>query len=254
MWRILSSICLFFSGCFYFCSCSSAPTQDEERAMYHLQMGSAALVQGKNPVALTELGMAEELDPDNPVIQNNLGLAYLARKKIDLAEVHIRKAISINKNYSDARNNLGRVLIESGRHQDAIEQFKIVIQDLKYEFPERPYVNMGIAYFNLANYNVAQTYFIKAIEYQRENCFAQAYLGRTFYELKDYKRATEQLDKAVTFCRKNQYDEPLYYSALAYYQLGQKQKTEARLDEVIKMYPNGLYSDKARNMLDIIRR
>lgn len=240
--------------CLLLISCATAENRDIEKATYHLQIGSAALMQGNNPTAISELAIAAELDPDNALIHNNLGLAYFLREKYDLAETSIRKALDLKSDYSDARNNLGRLLLEKGNTKEAIKEFNLVIQDLKYQFPERPLINIGITYFRMEDYATAKKYLLQAIEYQRENCLAQSYLGRVFHEQKQYKQATGQLDKAVAFCKKSQFDEPLYYSALSYFQMGEKQKSEARLEEIIRMYPQGKYVDKARSTLELMKR
>lgn len=239
---------------FILIACASPQRLNQDKAIYHMQMGTAALMQGNNPVAIAELSMAQDLDPESAIVQNNLGLAYLMRERLALAEVHIRKAIDLRPDYTDAKNNLGRVLIERGQFKEAITELQLVTQDLKYQFPEKPLVNIGMAYFKMGDFKNAELNFIAAIGYQKENCLAQSYLGRCFYETKNYTKASNQLDKAVSFCQKGQFDEPLYYAALSFYQLGQKDKSEARLEEIIKMYPDGTYVEKARSTLELIKR
>ena len=56
----------------------------------------------------------------------------------------------------------------------------------------------------------------------------------------------DALDRAVSFCQKNLYDEPHYYSALTYFQLGQTAKAESRFEELLKLYPRGQYRDDQR--------
>lgn len=235
-------------------ACVSFPSEDRELAKMHLQVGTSHLQSGNYPQALSELLTAETLDDNDPVIQNNLGLAYFLRERLDLAELHIRNALNIKKDYSDARNNLSRILIERGQYPEAIIEAQIVIQDLTFPNPEKPLVNLGTAYFKLGNYDEARKKFLKAIEFRRDHCLANSYYGRSLFELKDYKRASEALDRAVGFCQRSQFDEPHYYSALAYFELGQREKSEARFEEMIKLYPQGKFIDKAKNMLETIRR
>lgn len=220
----------------------------------HLQLGTSQLNEGNYPQALSELLLAESLDKDNPITQNNLGLTYFLRERTDLAEVHLRKALKLKPDYSDARNNLSRILIERGKYPEAIREAEIVRDDLTYPNPEKPLLNIGIAQFKMGAYSKARVTFQKTIEFQRDNCMAHSYYGRTLFELQDFKRAAESLDQASGFCQRIQFDEPTYYSALTYYELGQKQKAEARLESLLKLYPQGKYADKAKSMLDTIRR
>lgn len=236
------------------CSCASLHSDDQQAAMLHAKIGSTHLMNGNYPEALTELLMAEKLDPKNPSIQNNLGLAYFVRDRFDLAEIHIRKALELDPKFSDARNNLARILIERAKYTEAIKELQTVISDLTYINPEKPLVNLGIAYFNMGQFEKARAQFAKALDYKRDDCQAQSYFGRTLFEAKDYSRAREALDRAVGFCMRSQFDEPHYYSALSLYQLGQKDKAIVRFEEIIKLYPQGTYVDKAKTMLETIKR
>jgi type IV pilus assembly protein PilF len=245
---------LLFSLVLGVVGCASISSEEEETAKLHLKIGTSHLNNDNYPQALTELLTAQELDPNNAVIQNNLGLTYFFRERLDLAEIHIRKAIKLEPKYSDARNNLSRVLIERGRYTEAIQEARTVMEDLTYQSPEKPLINLGMAQFKLGQYELARKSLQKALDFQRDNCLAHSYFGRTYFEVKDFTRASEALDRAAGFCQRLQFDEPQYYSALSYYQLGQKQKAEERLESLLKLYPNGRYSDKAKTMLETIRR
>ena len=245
---------LLFLICLSILSCSTFRKEDRETALLHLGSGTALLNDGNFPQALSELMAAESLDPDNPTIQNNLGLTYFFRERTDLAETHVRKALKINPNYTDARNNLSRILIERGKYHEAILEARAAINDLTYTNPEKPLINLGVAQFKLAQFENSKKTFQKAVEIQRDNCLAQSYYGRSLFELRDFRRAAEALDRAVGFCQRSQFDEPHYYSALSYFELGLNDKAEARFEELLKLYPQGKYVDKTKTMLDTIKR
>lgn len=249
-----AKVILFSFLIFAISGCGSFATQDKEAAEMHLRIGTSQLQDGAYPQALSSLLKAEELDADNPVIQNNLSLAYFVRERYEQAEKHVLKALSLKSDYSDARNNYGRILIERNRPQDAVNELKKVIADLTYQFPEKPLINVGIAYFKMKQYDSARAYFQKALDIQRDNCLAHSYYGRCWYELKKYDRATESLDRAVGFCQRGQFDEPHYFSAMAYYDSGNLVQAESRFEEIVKLYPRGKYTDKARAILKTIRK
>src|ERR1039457_2207912 len=108
--------------------CSSDTTK--EQAQLNLQIGTSHLSAGRYPQALAALLHAQSLDPQNPVILNNLGLAYYVRKEYAPALKYISAALDINPKYSDARNNRGRIYIELGRYGEAITDLSIVTKDL----------------------------------------------------------------------------------------------------------------------------
>jgi Tfp pilus assembly protein PilF len=229
-------------------------SENKEAAELHLKIGQGHLSSGNYPQALAEMISAEKLDPSNPIIQNSLGLSYATRDRLDLAEVHLRRAVELKSNYSEARNNLGRILTERGKYAEAATELQKVLADLTYASPDRAYTNLGIVKFKTSEFELAKKYLQKSLDLQRENCLAQSYYGRCFYELQDYRRSAETLDKAVGYCQRVQYDEPHYYSALSYYQLGQSQKAEARMEELIKLYPDGKYVEKAKTALETMRK
>ncbi len=217
-------------------------------------MGTAFLQNSQLPQALQSLQQAEKLDPENYLVQNSLGLVYFFRGRFDLAERHFRRAIKIKSNFSDAKNNLGRLLIEKGEYREALVALKEVTEDLTYLTPEKPLINMGIAQFRLKQYPKAKESLLRALAVQRDNCEANTYFGRTLLEQGDNQRAVEALEQAIGFCQLSQFDEPHYYSGLAYFELGESAKAKKRLEEVIQLYPNGKFVERAKILLDSIKR
>jgi type IV pilus assembly protein PilF len=244
----IAPILLNLFGCAFFSS------RDKDTSDLYLKIGIGHLESGRYPQALSAFLAAEKVDPNNPLVQNNLGLAYFVRDKFDLAENHIRRAISIKSDFSDAKNNLGRVLIEKNQIAEAVTVLQEVMNDLTYVNPEKPLFNLGLAYFKLKRHREAREHFRKSLEIQKDNCLASNYYGRSLFELKEYFHAAEALDRAIGYCNASQFDEPQYFSGLAYYEIGEVDKSLARLDELLKLYPNGKYRAQAKAMLKNLKR
>lgn len=234
--------------------CASIGSEDQKKANLYLQMGASELETGNYPSALRDLLKSEQLDPSNPATQNNLGLVYFFRDRYDLSEKHLRKALALDAKYTEARNNLSRILIEIGNFPEAEKELQLVLNDLTYQTPEKAYINLGLVKFNQKDFVAARNAFAKVLETTPDDCVSNTYFGRTFFETTDYARAAETLDRAIGFCRKNLFDEPHYYSALAYYRMSEKSKSIIRFEEVIKYYPTGKYREKAKGMLSLIRK
>lgn len=243
---------LFIIVIFNLLGCASS--QNKEKSLLYLQMGVSQLENEDYPNALRSLLESEKLDPSNAITQNNLGLAYFLRERHAMAEKHFRKAVSLDPKYSDARNNLARILIEQGKYVGAEKELKLVLDDLTYTGFAKAYINYGLLMFNQKKFDAALGYFDKSIQSEKDNCLANTYYGRSLFEMKDYERAAVALDRGISFCQKQLYDEPHYFSAVTYYRLKQKEKSIARFQEILKLYPNGKYRDKSRDMLDLIRK
>lgn len=231
-----------------------ATTKNAEKAQLHQRIGLAHYEQGNYPLALREFLMAERLNPEDPAVHNNIGLTYFMRERYDLSEKHVRKALRLNPKFTDARNNLARILIEVKKYDEAEKELEIVVNDLTYTGLDRAFLNMGLLYFNQQKFPKARDAFLKAVQEQRDNCTSNNYLGRSYFEMKQYLKASEVFDSAIGFCQKTSYDEPHYYSALTHYRLGNTDKAIARFEEIIRLYPQGQYRDKSRAMLEILKK
>lgn len=236
-----------------FVGCATTGPSDQEKAELHLSIGTSHLNKGNYPSALSELLTAESLDDDNPVIQNNLGLAYFVRGKFTLAEKHLRRAIEIEPKYTEARNNLGRVLIDQGLYDLAIRELKVAVEDLTYATPDKSHSNLGLAYFYRGDYALALEQLKKSLGYNKSNCTAYHFYGRTLFELNQLETASRAFDQAVKICENRKFDEPLYYSALSYYRLGQREQAVARFEEMLSRYPDSTNSEKARDLLKLMK-
>jgi type IV pilus assembly protein PilF len=234
--------------------CASSGSKDKQKSELYLRMGVSYIEQGNFPFALRELLKAEELDPSSPIVQNNLGQVYFLRDRFELAEKSFLKAIQLQPDYSEARNNLARTYIEEGKYAAAEKELKIVFNDLTYAGGTKAYINWGLSRFLQKDYVGAQSAFAKVLESQSDDCVANTYYGRSLFEQKEYARAAEALDRAVGFCQKNLIDEPHYYSALAYYRLGEKSKAVARFEEIVRLYPQGKFREKSKALLYMIRK
>lgn len=233
-------------------SCATSSSDKKSMADVRLRVGTAHLQQGNYPQALTELLTAAELDPGNPIIHNNLALAYYVREKYPEAEQHLKAALEIEPKYSDARNNLGRVYIGMKQYDQAIQELTIVVNDLTYPSPEKAQSNLALAYYKKGDYLKARDVSLAALKSDKSFCPAQSVYGLSLFFLEDYRKAVAAFERTANQCDREK-EESHYYSGLSYYKLGSKEKATARLQEVITLFPEGEYADKAKNMLTIIK-
>lgn len=235
-------------------SLSCATSHNKEEGLLHLEMGSAFLQTGRYPEALRELLLAEKADPQNPIVQNNLGLVYFIREKNEVAYKHLKRAVELKSDYTEARNNLARVLIELNQYDKAISELKTVLKDLTYSDTSKAFTNLGLAHFRRGQYQEAKRSLSQALKTNRENCLAYTLFGRSQMELGETQAAATSLDSAVVLCQPVEFDEPHYFAGLAYNKLGQREKAIARLEEVVRLYPAGKYNRKAQDMLNSISK
>lgn len=239
---------------FLFASCKSFNDRSEERAQLRLQLGVSYLQQGNYPLALKELLAAEELDPKNPQIQNNLGLLYFVRDKLELSVKHFARAYELDNKFTDAKNNLARVYIELKQFTIAQRLLEEVSADLTYQYQIKADMNYGLLEFYRSRFKEAKKHFKKVLAQDREDCFAQVFLGRSFLELKENTQAVDQLEKATAFCKIVGIDDAHYFSAIALYRTGEKEQSLVRFQELLDLFPQAKYREQSKKMIDIIEK
>jgi tetratricopeptide (TPR) repeat protein len=233
--------------------CGSEPKQ-KESAQLHLQLAISLIEKEDFPVALKELLIAQDLDSTNAEVQSQLGNVYFIRDRYDLAEEHFRRAVQLKPDFTDAKNNLARIYIETSQNGLAEGLLKEVLQDYTYSYFPRAYFNYGLLEFKRKNYKLSITFLLKSLEKDRENCLGHIYIGRSFLELTENQSAVDELTKSIKFCQPMQIDDAHYYSAIALFRNNQKDLALTRFEELIKIYPTGKNRDNAKKMIEVIKK
>ncbi len=238
---------LLLAGC-----STSAPKQDQEKAFLHAQMGLGHFRSGSFNRALGQYLEAEKADPLSETIQNQLGLTYFMLQKPVQSLQHFDRALSLNPQFTEAKNNKARVLIEMRRYQEAQTLLRQVLEDLTYPHHHKARTNLGLLEFERGNYRGSKNHFLAALKSDREDCMLYTYYGRSLYELAEHGAATPVFDRAIQLCKNMPVPEPLYFSGMNFYKLGDTLKAKARFEEVLELYPLADTSKSAASMLKLL--
>ena len=178
-------------------ACTSNLQVQKKQGEAARNLGEVYFEQGNYSEALREFLKAESLYPDDPFLQNDLGLTYKAKKKPDLAISHFKKALALKPDYASAKNNLGTVYLDKGEWDVAIAYFKEVAGNLVYASPHLPLSNMGWAYYNKKAYESAEKYYLEALEIAPKFINALRGLGLTYMAMGRIPEGVEILEGAV---------------------------------------------------------
>ena len=204
---ILICICAFTAAC-----TSTVQTQKQNKIAQAIKKeGDVFQVQGNYTAALNKLLEAEELAPDDPFIQNSLGLAYMGKERGDMAIKSFNKALSLKPDYTEALNNLGAAYLRDKKWDIAIQTFNQVLEDITYPTPHYPMANIGWASMKQGDYAVAQKYFLKALREVPGFIPAIHGLAQLYIRTGQPKRAIAYLDKNL----KKSPDTVIYHADLA---------------------------------------
>ncbi|MDX8378150.1 MAG: hypothetical protein R8L53_09030 [Mariprofundales bacterium] len=132
---------LFFLSSLTSCVAVSKHTP-HEKAMLHYRLGTNALANKNLPKAFKELLRAESLEKNNIKILDALGLAWRMRGELTKSEEYYAKAMRYNPS-SATHNNYGSLLLQMQRAQDAELQFRLALNDPRYEKADIAAINLG---------------------------------------------------------------------------------------------------------------
>jgi tetratricopeptide (TPR) repeat protein len=114
---------------------------------------------------------------------NQLGIIAGDFRRYGVAERALNTALSLDRNYLPAQINLGNIYLLQERPQNALRQFHRAEQTLVQSRRERssnyPQILLAIsrAYYDLANYDRAQEYFLRLQERDPQSAAENRYLG-----------------------------------------------------------------------------
>jgi choline-sulfatase len=92
---------------------------------------------GKLSGAVAALRAADALEPDNPVVQANLGLIALQQGDAASAVTHLSAALTVDPTLLEARFALARALARLGRRADAAREARTLLDQLPPDAPQR---------------------------------------------------------------------------------------------------------------------
>lgn len=146
--------------------CRSA--QDAEvrklRARASYERGLKDIYEQRVSIGLMGMREAIELDPDNQIFHNSLGVVLLNIGQAQDAQAEFQKAIALDPQYAEAHHNLGLALAQQGKADEAIAAYRKALSLPVYPSPEVAYYNMGNAYLHLGKRKEAEEAYRAAIQ------------------------------------------------------------------------------------------
>jgi type IV pilus assembly protein PilF len=153
-------------------ACAPTPDSNEtsavestalNRARVHTELASAYYGAGQYDVALEEVEIALSADKDYLPAVNQLGLIHLALGQTEEAQVVLERAIRIDPDDPSINNNYGMLLCSTGDPAGAMRYFDKAISDPLYRNPEFAYVNAGVCMKREGNVLQAEQFFRRAL-------------------------------------------------------------------------------------------
>ncbi len=126
---------------------------------------------------------------------NNLGRLYVLQKKDSAAEALFKHVLERELGNFEANVNLGNIYFQRGQWDLAVAQFKMAATIMPNA--ETPYLNLGNIYARMKSIPQALEFYEKAIKHNPYNAFVHYALGNLYMEEKDFPSAISNYKKAI---------------------------------------------------------
>ena len=180
-----------------------------------------------------------------------LGLVYGRLGHFSRAEAPIRRAVelfaiqsveneSLRSSLADARNSLGVVLMNLGRHEEALPILRLATEEITYGSQHLALGNLGLAYIRRQRLPEAIEVLQRAVRRQPTFCVGNARLGEAYARSNDAPHALEALDRAIatTVAGCDQFQDAFLWRAKARIQLHQPDAAREDLQRCVTLGAN----------------
>lgn len=185
-------------------ACAHAPDRRaKENARISYDVGVTAFDRGDTREALRALLASVRADPNLPETHNALGLVYHASGKEALALEHYRRALALRPKFSEAQNNLGILLLDMDRYEEAIAAFEAALSDMLYPTPVLAQGNLGWALYRSGQVTEGRERIAGAVGQDPQFCRGYEWLMRIALDLDDPEEAVAQGRRLYALCLNN---------------------------------------------------
>lgn len=151
-------------------------------------MARSFLSKGEADKAVEAYGQSLKIDPQRAETHVSLGNLYISREQPEKASQAYEKAVALDPSAVN-RYSLGQAYLETGRYDDAEQQFRLV-RELTPNKPNGDY-GMGLVHAKQGQSAEAITAFQRALAIDRDFAFAQVELGYVLADIGERDRADE---------------------------------------------------------------
>jgi tetratricopeptide (TPR) repeat protein len=168
----------------------------------HDRLGVVSGFLGRHDDAIKAFNAALALRPGDAAIRNNLGFEYILVEDWPQAEREFRRALMTNPNFRRARINLAVTLGAQKQFDEALTQYKKVLNSAD------AYYNLGLAYRMHRQYAHAKKTFKRVLSINPKFTAAQKQLANLPAARKKANKTPLDATEAKLFAQPWQYEEP----------------------------------------------
>jgi len=171
---------------------------------------------------------------DTTIAHNNLGTVLLQMGRLDEAAIHFQKALEVQPQNAEARNNLGNVFFQNGQIDKAVANYQKALE-INPKLAQAHY-NLGVAFLQNGRVSEAVGHFQGALEIEPDFAKAHYNLGVAFVRLRRVSEAVVHYNKALEI--DPNYAEAEYNLGIALLQIGRLNEAVSHYNKALAINPN----------------
>ncbi|MHB1949628.1 MAG: type IV pilus biogenesis/stability protein PilW [Gammaproteobacteria bacterium] len=153
-------------------------SKNTQAALVNIQLGMTYLKRGKIRIAQNKLQTAIEEDPKLPEAWYSMGYFLEKTGHKQVAKQYYLNSIALGSHRGDVQNNYGTFLCRSGNYQEAVDHFIMATKDSQYNDAAGAYENAGLCALKIPDKKQAGEYFHLALQKDPGRAISRVQLAR----------------------------------------------------------------------------
>jgi type IV pilus assembly protein PilF len=163
--------------------------ETRRRARNRLELASGYFSEGKTTIALDEIKLALQADPNYGEAFNMRGLIYMRLGDVRQAEDSFRRALQLNPKDADAMHNYGWMLCQQRRYDESLSFFSQANAVALYNGQSKTYMTRGICELASGKPELAERSFARSYELDASNPVSGYNLANLLFLRNELQRA-----------------------------------------------------------------
>ena len=178
--------------CLSIFSCAIATQEKDAKTwQYYYDLGMSSLVAKNYSEAIANFFLASHTAPNEPKIWNSLGLAYMEVSEYEKAEGAFKKALEVDRRFTEAKLNLGILHFRKKDYERSMKELREALSDEAFPHKHIAFYYLAKMYKVLDNQSLYLENLKRATLYNPMFLDAQLELASAYEEIGDYRQALD---------------------------------------------------------------
>ncbi len=167
----------------------SSQKSSQEAISAQVQLAREYMGRGNWELAKRKLKTAHDMDPEAPEVHEAMALVSQNTGEYELAEFHFKRALSLQKDFTRARNNYAAFLFARDRIAESCDQLDQVVSDALYTSRAHGFYNLALCRKALGEDAAAEEALLRVVAMDEAHTAASLELSNLYFEREDLQSA-----------------------------------------------------------------